>query len=58
VVADFTRNEVPEEFTMDLKVVVFPQLGYLVEIAMENADIGKIPLDYQVDKMSTLLHFC
>ena len=47
-VAELTKPELPERFTPGLRVVMFAQLGYLVEVAMENSDVSEIPLEYQV----------
>jgi hypothetical protein len=42
------KAEIPPEYTADVKVVMFPQLGYLVEVLMDVADAVNVPLQYQV----------
>jgi hypothetical protein len=46
--ADIAKTEIPQQYNADVKVVMFPQLGYLVEVMMEQADIPQVPLQYQV----------
>ena len=46
--ADFAREEVPLEFRHCLTVVTFPQLGFLIEINMDDSDLSKVPLEFQV----------
>ena len=46
--ADITKEEVAGNSPADIKVVMFPQLGYLVEIVMRPEDAKQVPLDYQV----------
>lgn len=47
-VAETIKSEIPPEFSTDIKVVMFPQLGYLVEIQMHAEDADQVPLQYQV----------
>jgi len=46
--AEITKEEVAGNSQADIKVVMFPQLGYLVEIVMRPEDAKQVPLDYQV----------
>jgi hypothetical protein len=47
-VAEFARGDVPSEFMQRLTVVTFPQLGFLIEINMNDSDLPKVPLEFQV----------
>jgi hypothetical protein len=56
--AEIAKAEIPQQYTADVKVVMFPQLGYLVEVMMDQAQIMEVPLQYQVRDFHTTIVCC